>query len=272
MKMSMMTTLLIGAAIVPLVGNSNYNRPQFERYLAGSVPYCASSDEPSKPRRFRDALADSKDFFAESGWSTNRFIEELMFVMTNNVQDVNWSNDTKRAAAGVAAWWLREINRPAITNFFRNFNNEDNTSRLKRETIPGMFYYTNLEPEVFDYLRTVCVRTNIYENAAFLVSTGLHETLDTMSSELKPTATNRVAKYIYFSLFHVTRQMMWEDRKLADFIPAYSNSLQRLELMRHISMTSTNAWQRTHAQIELNRLSAIPTNQLNDISWIAEDL
>ena len=91
-----------------------------------------------------------------------------------------------------------------------------------------------------------------------------------MPDDLKPAATNRVAQYMYFAIRHTTRQMAWQDRMLASFIPAYSNSLQRLDAMRYVASTATNARQRVRAQMEIDRLTALPTNQLNDVSWIAE--
>ena len=69
-----------------------------------------------------------------------------------------------------------------------------------------------------------------------------------------------------------TRRMGWQDLELSNFIPAYSNSLQRLSLMRYVSTSATNAWERSNAALVVQRLGSIPTNQLNDISWIAEDV
>ena len=51
-----------------------------------------------------------------------------------------------------------------------------------------------------------------------------------------------------------------------------SNSLQRLSVMRYVSTSATNEWERTNAAQIVQRLEAIPTNELNDISWIAEGL
>ena len=156
-----------------------------------------------------------------------------------------------------------------MTNFFKSYN--DNASlRYKNTTIPGMFPYTNLEPEVLAYMRTLCVRTNVYDRIADEIMLDMFETLKTMPDELKPAATNRVAQYMYFAIHHTTRQMAWQDRELAKFIPDYSNSVQRLSAMQYVATTATNARQRVRAQMEIDRLSALPTNQLNDVSWIAE--
>ena len=100
----------------------------------------------------------------------------------------------------------------------------------------------------------------------------MFETLDTMQDELKQAATNRVAKYMYFAIRNGTDTQGWQDRELTKFIPAYSNSLQRLSLMRYVSNSASNTWERSNAAQIVQRLEAIPTNQLNNISWIAEDV
>ena len=41
--------------------------------------------------------------------------------------------------------------------------------------------------------------------------------------------------------------------------------------MRYVAATATNRWQRTHAQMEADRLLALPTGQLNDLPWITEE-
>ena len=121
-------------------------------------------------------------------------------------------------------------------------------------------------------MRSLCVRTNVYCNVEDSVVTDMFEALETMPDNLKPAATNRVAKYMYFAIRHVTDSQGWQDEELAKFIPAYSNSAQRLSLMRYVSTSATNTWERSNAAEVVQRLEAIPTNQLNNISWIAEDV
>ena len=87
---------------------------------------------------------------------------------------------------------------------------------------------------------------------------------------MKPAATNRVARYMYFAIHHVTDSQGWQDRELATFIPAYSNSVQRLDLMRYVSTSATNSWERANASNVVERLSSMPSNQLNNVGWIAE--
>ena len=96
----------------------------------------------------------------------------------------------------------------------------------------------------------------------------MFKTLSTMPDELKPAATNRVAKYMYFAIWHVTDTQGWQDCELSKFIPSYSNSLQRLSAMQYVSVSATNAWERSNASQIVQRLESLPANQLNDISWI----
>ena len=240
----------------------------------GFIPKDHYTDEelnqPEVPLRNKDALVEFQSFISRYGWTTNQLVESLMFVMTNSMTEANWVNPDKRKAAGVAAWKLREINLPAVTNFFRMCNDDD-AIRCKRHTFMGMFPYTNLEPEVLDYMRTLCVKTNVYDRIALDVMLDMFKTLETMPPELKPAATNRVAKYLYFALHHATHGFIWPDKMLAGFIPSYSNSIQRLAVSRHVTETTTNSLLRAYVQREVDRLSALPTNQLNDVSWIAEE-
>ena len=227
---------------------------------------------PYVPHRYRNSLPQFEGFIARHSWTTNQFIEGLICAITNNVTDEKWADRDKQRIAGIAVWKLSEIDIPAVTNFFRQYNERDDTSKLKGITIPAMFHRTNLEPEVMAYLRSLCVRTNVYRNVGFDVVYDMFETLKTMSDELKPAATNRVASFIYFSVWNTTQDIAWQDKELAKFIPAYSNSVQRLSAMRRVAATTENWRTRAIVQKEVDRLSSLPTNQLNNISWIAEDV
>jgi len=269
MKNSIVT--LVAVVVVALAAQTmpTWDLAWLEHIFSGGELICGS-DEPYVPHRNRDALSSLGQFVAQGGWTTNQLVEALIFEMTNNMSEVNWAEETKRRIARRAASRLGEINLPAVTNFFREFNDSDDTPRLKMQTIPGMIWYTNLEPEVLDYMRMLCVRTNVYANVETMVMHDMFETLETMPPELKPAATNRVARYMYFAIHHVTDSQGWQDLELAKFIPAYSNSIQRLSLMQYVSTSATNAWERSNAAAIVQALSAIPTNQLNDVSWIAE--
>ncbi len=227
---------------------------------------------PYVPLRYRNSLPEFQWFFGKSGWTTNQLIEGLICAITNNVVDEKWADMGKQRIATVATRKLSEIDDPAVTNFFRVFNDSYDTPRLKVFTIPSMFRRTNLEPEVMTYMRSLCVRTNIYCKTEALVMRDMFETLETMPDRLKPAATNRVAKFMYFVIRNGTDTQGWQDRELTKFIPAYSNSIQRLSLMRYVSNSASNTWERSNAAQIVQRLEAIPTNQLNNISWIAEDV
>ncbi len=227
---------------------------------------------PYVPLRYRNSLPEFQWFFGKSGWTTNQLIEGLICAITNNVVDEKWTDMGKQRIATVAARKLSEIDDPAVTNFFRVFNDSYDTPRLKVFTIPSMFRRTNLEPEVMTYMRSLCVQTNIYSGVESMVVYDMFKTLDTISDELKPAAANRVAKYIYFSIWNTTQDLSWQDQELAKFIPPYANSVQRLSALRHVAATTGNWRTRAIVQKEVERLSSLPTNQLNNISWIAEDV
>ena len=222
------------------------------------------------PHRYRDALPGYKTFLEESCWSTNKLIEGLICAVTNNYKAAELGDWKKGEIVGGAIRTLHRINHPAVTNFYRHVIDSDSPVGIKRLGVCPMLYYTNLEPEVMEYMRTVCVRTNIYCKVEYAVVNDMFETLQTMRDEFKPAATNRVAKYIYFAIRHETDTQGWHDRELSRFIPAYSNSLQRLSLMRYVSTSATNTWERSNAAQVVQQLESLPTNQLNDISWIAE--
>ncbi len=248
-----------------------WGQADLEDWLDGIIipDYHPEGEPEDVPYRNRDSLPEFQEFFERSGWTTNQFIEGLMFAATNNMTEENWADESKRRVSRRAVWKLSEINMPAVTNFFRALN-DDCLVHYKLTAIPEMFYYTNLEPDVLSYMRTLCVRTNIYDSVATTVMTDMFETLSTMPDALKPAATNRVAQYMYFAIHHVTDSQGWQDIELSRFIPAYSNSIQRLRLMQYVANSATNSWERSNAASVVQALSSIPTNQLNDISWITE--
>ena len=249
-----------------------YDQARLESFLARPMRICLvdNENEPEVPLRNRDGMLRYSGFMNRSGWSTNQVISGLMLAMTNYLSETDWADERKRRIAEVAAWHLSETDNPAVTNFFRLFNDVDNTPRMKSETIPAMLRYTNLESEVLDYMKTLCVRTNIYDAVAWDVVYEMFKVLDTMPSELKTAATNRVARYMYFAIRNVTDSQGAQDVKLAGFIPAYSNSVQRLDLMRYVSTSATNSWERANASNVVERLSSMPSYQLNNVEWIAE--
>lgn len=263
-----MAVVTVGA-LVPF----GSGQQRLEHILATSClkdNYTAQDDaEPYVYPRHRNALSEFATFMAEEGWTTSQVVSGLMLAATNNTMSGNWDARSRRRMAGMAIWKLSEINESSVTNFFHHLI-DVGTSPLPQLAIPAIFRYTNLEPEIFDYLRTQCVRTNLYEGTAYNVVYELQEAVETLPAELKPAATNRVAKFTYFSILHTDSEMLSQDWELSRFVPAYSNSVQRLSAMRYIVSTSTNQYQRAAAQTEIDRLTALPTNQLNNVSWITE--
>lgn len=272
----------VGAVVVELVAlgsvlvcpavDPSWSQEKFEESISGFEPEdnFPDGEPPYIPLRERNALPEFQWVFSQSGWTTNQLIEALALAVTNNLSGKVLSDPGRCRVLRNAIWKLSEIDHPSVTNFFRVLNDSE---RYKRGATPvmAMFRYTNLEPEVLAYMRTLCAKTNLYERAADGVMFDMLETLDTMPPELKPAATNRVAQYIYFSVRHTTRGMLYQDKRLAGLIPAYSNSVQRRDAMRYVATTATNQWQRTHAQMEVDRLSALPVGQLNDLPWLSEE-
>lgn len=262
-------TALIANAVPPYLSGQQ----RLEHILATSYPkdnYTAQDEAESYLRpRYWDALPQFATFMSEEGWTTNQVIAGLIFAATNYSTQANWGNERCRRIADTAMGKLGIINDPAVTNFFHRLIDEG-CSPLASGAIPVVFRYSNLEPEIFDYLRTQCVRTNLYEGVAYNVIYELREAVETLPAELKPAATNRVAKFTYFSILHTDSEMLSQDWQLSRFVPTYSNSVQRLAAMRYIVSTSTNQHQRAAAQTEINRLTALPTNQLDNLSWITD--
>lgn len=264
--------VLLGSVLLCPAESPTWGQDKFEEWISGFEPEdnFPDGEPPYVPLRERNALPEFRWVFSQSGWTTNQLIEALALTVTNNLSDEVMNNVKKFRVLRNALWKLSEIDHPAVTNFFRAFN-ELGDPRLGSTPIVAPFIYTNLEPEVLAYMRSLCTRTNIYENVSATVMHDMFKTLDTMPPELKPAATNRVAQYLYFAVRHTTRSMLYQDSRLAGLVPAYSNSVQRLDAMRHVAATATNQWQRVHAQMEADRLSALPAGQLNDLPWIAEE-
>lgn len=261
-----------GSIFVCFAKDPAWSQAKFEDSISGFEPddYFPNGMPPDIPLRERNALSEFKWVFSQSGWTTNQLIEALALAVTNNLSDEVLNDEEKFRIPGNAIWKLSEINHPAVTNFFRRLN-ERGDARLSNTPLVAMFRYTNLEPEVLAYMRSLCVKTNLYENAVYCVMFRMFETLDTMHSDLKPAATNRLAKYMYFAIRHTTRGMGYQDQRLAEFIPAYSNSIQRLDAMRYVESTATNARQRVRARMEIDRLSALPAEHLNNLPWLLEE-
>lgn len=232
---------------------------------------------PYIPMRNRDALAEFRPFIERSGWTTNQFIKGLIAAANGYRCKIDkpafrLSKVESERVTGNALWKLGEIDHPAVTNYFREQIATQSVEYIRRSgAVCSMFCYTNLEPEVLDYMRGICNRTNLYEKIVDNVTLRLLESLRTMPPELQPAATNRLAKYINYSIRHTTEAQGMQDLELVNFLPAYSNSLQRLETMRYVAATATNTWEAANATNIVRELSALPTNRLNDIRWMTGD-
>ena len=273
--MTLRTIFIVASALLLLPAfPSDEAQAMLENYLRFD---CEPEDDfpdgepPQVPLRNRDACAEASRFLARVGWTADQFVNGLFLAFTNSQTAAVWSDREARIVSNRAAWKLTEIGRPSVTNFFRGYLERADARPVSPRVLVAMFSRTNLEPEVLGYMRTLCVRTNLYARAEGTVMLDMFDTLDTMPAELKPAATNRVAKYMYFAIRHTTCQMAWQDRELAKFIPAYSNSLQRLSAMQYVEATATNVRQRVRARMEIDRLSALPAGELNDIGWIADE-
>ncbi len=220
------------------------------------------------PNRNRNALPLFLDVIDANGWSTNDLVNALIDVVTNGLQTANLQDPGKRRSAVVAMRQLADINHPAVTNFFSSIVYED-LHGMEKIAIPGLFKYTNLESDVVDRLYDLCVRTNRYDEAASIVAFDMLDCLATVPEADRESAKIRVAKYLYYSMRHISTSQTWQDEQLAKLIPSYSNSVQRLEQVRFLMNNSTNAYEHAKALEQYNRLNAIPTNSLNDVSWIA---
>ena len=63
----------------------------------------------------------------------------MICALTNNVSEGSWSDAMKKRTARHASWKLGEIDSPAVTNFFRWFNDEYNLNGYKVNSIAPMF-------------------------------------------------------------------------------------------------------------------------------------
>lgn len=268
------TATLIAMVVAETRDNSWY-RNRLEEILIGwdEPDVLPNTDDPNAmpyaSLRSLDALPRFSTFFEQTGWTTNQFIECLAAIATNNLEDARWSDADNRHASAMAFSFLSEINHPMVTNFFRAVNEQD-IRGMQEFTYPGVVRYTNLEPEVISYVRSLCTTTNFYQDASFDV---VHEMLDNLAGlpdSEKPGATNRVAKYIYYSA-HYLRNSGGHDAELAKLIPGYSNSVQRLELCQHALTMTTNSFTLACVSNEISRLVAIPTNELNNIGWLSDE-
>lgn len=249
----------------------NWGMARLEEALGLLTPDDCIDMSSYVPPRKRDALKTFDWFIKGSGWSTNRFVEVLFYEMTNGV-DRGWNTLDEGAQARViaAASILKEINLPAVTNFFRQCN-ENPTMWSRRTTVCGMLIYTNLEQDILDYMTSLSRSMSAYDDLASSIYYEMLRTLEDMDDALKPAATNRLAKYAYGTLRQLIDFQAAQDTELVKLVPAYSNSVQRLAAMRFIAGTATNAYMRAKATRLVQELSAVPVDELNNLTWLVEE-
>ena len=156
-----------------------------------------------------------------------------------------------------------------MTNYFASIISYD-LYGLEEIVVPSLFKYTQLEPDVMPRLWNFSTQTNRFDSVAPIVAWNLLDCLSSMLESGRPAAKQRVARFMYRTMRQVTASQTWQDEQLAKLIPAYSNSLQRLEGLRYLKDHSVRTYEREKATQEFIRLNAIPTNMLNDVQWISE--
>ena len=163
------TIVLASVEVFPTVAAAvpHLTQWQFERHISQICPqdYFPDGEPPDVPLREKDALTEFQNFLSDSGWTTNQLVEALMLAFTNHAKVVRLSDEYSRDVAGVAGASQCEINIPSVTNFLRTCIDDDSLG-YRGMCILGVFPYTNLEPEVMDYMKMLCVRTNIYDGVA----------------------------------------------------------------------------------------------------------
>ena len=269
-----MKATVVFAVVCPLLagavsfGPGQWTQERLEQWLANDEPQDDYVNEPEPeyvPLRNQDSLREFSSFITTGGWTTNQLVEGFIFAVTNNMTDARWGISNNREVAWRAVSKLAATDHPVASNFIYGFCTND-TRCMLRDALPGVFVRTNLEPDVLDYMRDVCIKTNCYDGISRHIAFDLIETLQTMPNSAKVCATNRLASYFYFAVRHVTQEIGCQDDLLVDIIPSYSNSVQRLNAMRYVSSTATNTYERARAQREVSRLSAL-TNLVN-LSWL----
>lgn len=92
-----------------------------------------------------------------------------------------------------------------------------------------------------------------------------------MGDEGRVAATNRLARFEYFMVTNATCRNVFIDRHLCALKPDYAQSRQRLAAMSVVAGATTNAGERVRAQAIVDTLSLVPTNELNNVSWLTDD-
>ena len=253
--------------------SSLYTQEGLERWLyserGGTDDYFNNPMTEYVPLWRRDAIERYQSFISEGHWTTNQLIDALILAVTNHLHAATWPSERDETIAGIALGAISEINLPRAKSFILNICTNDIKTILV-DGVDGIYAYSHLEPEVFDYLYRLCVMTNRYEKVVGDVAIRLEGCLANVPDAQKPAATNRVAKYHYFVINHTTASNGSVDYGLALLVPSYANSIQRLRAMRHVANTTTHAGVLRYATNQVHRLESLPTNALNNVQWLEE--
>ena len=221
--------------------------------------------------REHDIVPYFRRYMEETGCTTNQLINGFIYLATNFVNNTIWNDAALKSEVADNSWFaLSAVNHPLARSFLLQACTNSPNVKLA-EALPGVFRYTNLEPEVFDYLRTVCVQTNRYEDCSAGIALVLRNVCRDLPSEVRPAATTNLCKYIYFSIGQSSEDQLALEHELVGLLPTYSNSYQRIEVLRNTMRVHPSEYSRNYAQRILRPLLRIPTNELNDVSWITGD-
>ena len=271
-----MKTLAFALSVLPLlcIAGSRWTQADLENWLwaEGVSPSDDLNNLPESefsPEWKKDALKKYRAFITTGGWTTNELVNGFIYSITNHLYSASWPSKRDEVVASMAFGALSYVNQPQVLAFIKQICTNDVKSILGAG-IAGVYRYSRFEPEVFDYMRSVCVKTNVYERWARAIAGDMELCFYQRPNYYDSLATNNFARYQYFVLKHVNASQAVVDSQIVDFVPAYSNSIQRLNAMRYVANTATNRDQAVWATNQVNRLSALPTNQLNNVSWLEE--
>ena len=223
------------------------------------------------PERHWNAFSKYEWCLQNGSCTTNQLIDALYEMATNiihsGVQDgsedyyiaLNALNDISMMDCPYA----RDVIKICLTN---------EASDLKWWGAGALYRYSQLEQEVFDYFRIVYSSLGgvAYEQSIDPLF-GLEDSLETMGDEGRVAATNRLARFEYFMVTNATCKNILIDRHLCALKPDYAQSRQRLAAMSVVASATTNAGGRVQAQAIVDTLSLVPTNELNDVSWLTDE-
>ena len=269
-----MLRLVLSLLPVLCFGDAKWTQMQLENWLwtRGVSPHDNDNipiESELLPAWKRDAIREYGAFISEGGWTTNELVNGFMLAVTNHLYSPSWPSKRDAVIASLAFDALSYVNQPHALAFIKQLCTND-VRTILGEGIGGVYRYSRFEPEVFDYMRTVCVKTNAYDGWAQTIAVDMETCFEHRPNYYDSSATNNFVRYQYFTLRHVTSGQACADSIIVDYLPAYSNSVQRLLALRYVANTATNAATAGWAQRQVQRLSALPTNELNNVSWLEE--